>query len=252
MPVTSYGPWPTTEEQSHPPLVPRYFPGVPPVGAGAAPTGHFAPVDGPADDLSWSDDAHGPSTVELPAVTGAVDQQAATDVADRQAPPAPPPVFVDASGRRQRRIRRLGAVLAVPAGGYLVLLGSTLLGGPTVNAPFLPLPQPPAPTAPASAATPSEAPSDPPEAADRPSAPPAVAPAARRTDTGSAGDHRPQANGAPSPGGSGTGTPGAADTGSPDPVTVPTSAPKPTPAAPSGRGRPTTPPGNSGNKPVKP
>ncbi len=64
------------------------------------------------------------------------------------------PVFVDSSGRRQRRVRRLGLLLAVPAAGYLCLLVSTVLGGPTVSAPFLPLPQPPA-AAPA-APTPSD------------------------------------------------------------------------------------------------
>ena len=61
--------------------------------------------------------------------------------------PAPPerrvparPVFVDASGRRQRRVRRVGRVLVVPAVAYIGLLVSTLLGGPTVNSPYLPLP----------------------------------------------------------------------------------------------------------------
>ena len=39
-------------------------------------------------------------------------------------PPAPAPVFVDASGRRQRRVRRAGRILAVPAAGYLALLAS--------------------------------------------------------------------------------------------------------------------------------
>jgi len=58
----------------------------------------------------------------------------------RAAHAAPAPVFVDATGRRRRRVRRLGLALAVLAVGYLVLAISTALGGPTLNEPFLPLP----------------------------------------------------------------------------------------------------------------
>ncbi|MEY9964899.1 hypothetical protein ABIA33_002941 [Streptacidiphilus sp. MAP12-16] len=54
------------------------------------------------------------------------------------------PVFVDSSGRRQRRVRRLGRLLIVPAAAYVALLVSTLLGGPTIQSPLLPLPAPPA------------------------------------------------------------------------------------------------------------
>jgi hypothetical protein len=50
------------------------------------------------------------------------------------------PVFVDATGRRHRTIRRAGAFLAVPAVGYVVVLASSLLGGPTVDTPLIPLP----------------------------------------------------------------------------------------------------------------
>ncbi|MFE4969418.1 hypothetical protein [Streptomyces sp. NPDC056660] len=50
------------------------------------------------------------------------------------------PVFVDASGRRQRRVRRAARLLVIPAGVYVALLVSTLLGGPTLSAPFVPLP----------------------------------------------------------------------------------------------------------------
>ena len=53
------------------------------------------------------------------------------------------PVFVDSTGRRHRTIRRAGAFLAIPAGGYVVLLVSSLLGGPTVNTPLVPLPAAP-------------------------------------------------------------------------------------------------------------
>ncbi|WP_431959577.1 hypothetical protein [Actinacidiphila sp. bgisy160] len=51
------------------------------------------------------------------------------------------PVFVDASGRRQRRVRRLGLLLAVPAVAYVALLLSALLGGPGASSPYLPLPE---------------------------------------------------------------------------------------------------------------
>ena len=54
--------------------------------------------------------------------------------------PAAQPVFLDPSGRRQRRVRRLGRLLAIPAAGYVALLLSTALGGPSVDSPYLPLP----------------------------------------------------------------------------------------------------------------
>jgi hypothetical protein len=50
------------------------------------------------------------------------------------------PVFVDPTGRRQRTIRRAGAFLVLPAAGYVVLLISSLLGGPSVNTPLIPVP----------------------------------------------------------------------------------------------------------------
>ncbi|MGW7523345.1 hypothetical protein [Streptomyces sp. NPDC054783] len=50
------------------------------------------------------------------------------------------PVFVDSSGRRQRRVLRAAWLLMIPAGGYVALLISTLLGGPSVSAPFVPQP----------------------------------------------------------------------------------------------------------------
>jgi hypothetical protein len=53
------------------------------------------------------------------------------------------PVFVDSTGRRHRTIRRAGAFLAIPAVGYVVLLVSSVLGGPTVNTPLVPPPPPP-------------------------------------------------------------------------------------------------------------
>jgi hypothetical protein len=69
-------------------------------------------------------------------------------VCDTAVPPVPGPetssseaarpVFVDSSGRRQRRVVRAARLLVIPAGGYVALLISTLLGGPTVSSPFVP------------------------------------------------------------------------------------------------------------------
>jgi hypothetical protein len=69
------------------------------------------------------------SPAPLPAPGGAARRRAAR------------PVFVDASGRRQRRVRRLGLLLAVPAACYIAVLLSAVLGGPRVDASFLPLPK---------------------------------------------------------------------------------------------------------------
>ncbi|MEU6012182.1 hypothetical protein [Streptomyces sp. NPDC047453] len=48
------------------------------------------------------------------------------------------PVFVDSSGRRQRRVLRAARLLVIPAGGYIALLISTVVGGPSLSAPFVP------------------------------------------------------------------------------------------------------------------
>ncbi|MFE0509138.1 hypothetical protein [Streptomyces sp. NPDC058964] len=50
------------------------------------------------------------------------------------------PVFVDSSGRRQRRVLRAARLLVIPAGGYVALLISAVLGGPSLSAPFVPQP----------------------------------------------------------------------------------------------------------------
>ncbi|WP_030462845.1 hypothetical protein [Kitasatospora sp. NRRL B-11411] len=156
-----------------------------------------------------------------------------TPTAARPADPAAP-VFVDASGRRQRRSRRIGWLLAVPAAGYLALVASSALGGPTLGAPFLPRPAAPAapgtPTATAPSAStgpmadgrPTPGPDRTAVAATRPAqapaAPAAASSAARSTATATA----------PAPG--------------------PTAAPTPGPTA--SHGRPTTAPSNS-RKPTK-
>lgn len=67
------------------------------------------------------------------------------------------PVFVDASGRRLRRVKLIGLGALGLVAGYLILLTVAIIGGPNVAAPFLPLPAAPAarvlpssPSAPAS------------------------------------------------------------------------------------------------------
>ncbi|GGW77305.1 hypothetical protein [Streptomyces lomondensis] len=49
------------------------------------------------------------------------------------------PVFVDESGRRSRRLRRIGMVVALACGVYAVVIVATLLSGNS-NAPWLPVP----------------------------------------------------------------------------------------------------------------
>ncbi|MGW4892633.1 hypothetical protein ACWEQL_10260 [Kitasatospora sp. NPDC004240] len=229
------------------PSAPLAWPGPDTVPAYSAGTGSWGPAGETLADATATlpvTDAHAEAFDAAYAEAGgwypgadAPDVPAA-DAGPEEADTAPP-VFVDSSGRRQRRVRRLGLVLAVPAAGYLVLLASTVLGGPTVSAPFLPLPQP-APSAPAPEA-PAPLPgitgtAGPDSAQDEPAAPAAT--------------HRPdQAQaGAPSP---------AATTARPTQAGPPTAVPTPGNGngngnATPGHGRPTDPPGNSGNKPTKP
>jgi hypothetical protein len=50
------------------------------------------------------------------------------------------PVLVESSGRRRRRVPRAARLLLIPAGGYVALLISTMLGGPGIGSPFGPQP----------------------------------------------------------------------------------------------------------------
>ncbi|MEV4556674.1 hypothetical protein AB0K51_06720 [Kitasatospora sp. NPDC049285] len=148
--------------------------------------------------------------------------------ADRDPAVAPPPVFVDGSGQRQRRVRRVGRLLAVPAVGYLALLVSSMLGGPSISAPFLP--QGPAhavstaPVPEASASAPAVTTGGP-----APGRSAAVGPAARPTATAAHG------SGEPTPAASGT-------------TAVPTTTPPPTATAAPGHGKPTAPPSHRPTK----
>ncbi|MGR4881353.1 hypothetical protein ACIPUC_18375 [Streptomyces sp. LARHCF249] len=162
-------------------------------------------------------------TLELPRVRAASPSTAGAA--------EPSPVFVDSSGRRQRRVRRLGWLLVVPAAGYVVLVLSSLFGGPTLKSPFLPAPR-------SADAAPSKAP------AAEPGSPSASA-APRRTPAA------PAASQAPAP----PAPASQATTGSGAPTAAPTPpAPNGNGASPgsgsAGQGKPTARPGQGGGKPT--
>ena len=54
------------------------------------------------------------------------------------------PVFVDETGRRSRRYRRIGAAVGLLCAGYAVVMAATLVSGNS-SAPWLPVPDPNAP-----------------------------------------------------------------------------------------------------------
>ncbi|WP_410789176.1 hypothetical protein [Kribbella sp. C-35] len=160
------------------------------------------------------------------------------------------PVFLDSTGRRRRTIRRTGAFLAVPTVGYLVLMASSLLGGPRMDTPLIPLPE---------AAKPKH----------RPTAPPAeiAIETPRPTNTsGTPGDEPSSTAQTPSttPTGGPTSSPTTVPTSIPPvtpvppPTVVPTTAPTTTTTTPPGRtNSPTTAPtptatATHGNKPTTP
>ncbi|MBB6402796.1 hypothetical protein [Arthrobacter sp. AZCC_0090] len=101
-----------------------------------------------------------------------------------QPAPAHGPVFVDASGRRLRRVKLVGLGALGLVAGYVVLLLVALFGGPNVAAPFLPLPAAPKAAAPVAPEV-GEVPSPPSNAAGLPSSdsrlPVPLAPAAFET-----------------------------------------------------------------------
>lgn len=148
----------------------------------------------------------------------------------------PAPVFVDSSGRRQRRVRRFGRLLVVPAVGYVILLVSTLLGGPTVQSPFLPSAQAPHP----SVSSPPAAPT---------TAPPTVE---AQASTGPAPARSAAPAGAAVPARAAT-SPGAATAGaSAAPASTAPGTGESVPASAAGHGKPTSAPGRSGKPTAKP
>ncbi|MCZ7459983.1 hypothetical protein [Streptomyces sp. WMMC940] len=145
------------------------------------------------------------------------------------------PVFVDESGRRSKKFRRIGWVLALVCAGYAVTLVVALIGGNS-NAPSLLIPGPADDKADTAEETPgpSEAPSAPAGAevvagVPSPSGSPADVP---RQPAGSAGEPGGDRSGSPSgASGSGAATTGGAGTGGA------TTDPKPTVStAPGGTG----------------
>ncbi|MFF5649929.1 hypothetical protein ACFY8N_16040 [Streptomyces collinus] len=100
--------------------------------AGAEPSGDTPDADGQTHDPHEV-------TVQLDAVQlgdgflrQAKEGPGAEAAADR-------PVFVDESGRRSRRYRRIGMAVALACGAYAVVIVATLLSGNS-NAPWLPVP----------------------------------------------------------------------------------------------------------------
>lgn len=156
--------------------------------------------------------------------------------------PARKPVFVDSSGHRHRKIRRLGLVVAIPVVGYLVLLASSVLGGPQVDTPLIPLPEA-AKQQPAPRVKTTQQPVQTPEPGD-PTSDSTVRPVTGESIT-------PSPTGLPSsgptPSATATPTAGSSATQTTSPTTRPTVAPGGTPA----NSKPTQPPGRT-NSPGKP
>jgi len=126
-------------------------------------------------------------------------------------------------------LRLAGAILVVPAVGYVALLFSTVLGGPTIQSPLLPLPAPP----PAAAVQ-----------ARQPQPVPASGPTRPVADRVSAA----QQPGALTPTTAGP-LPAVTPTPSATPLTLPMTAPSPSPTA---NGRTTLSPAPTRTAPGKP
>ncbi|MEU6601579.1 hypothetical protein [Streptomyces flaveolus] len=100
-------------------------------GAGDSPAPSPAPTPAPALASTPHDE-----TIQLDDVRlGAVGAEPAV----RDPRGSDGPVFVDESGRRSRRFRRLGVAVAVACAGYAAVIVATLLSGNSA-APWLPVP----------------------------------------------------------------------------------------------------------------
>ncbi|MEV0284000.1 MULTISPECIES: hypothetical protein [unclassified Kribbella] len=152
-----------------------------------------------------------------------------------KSPSARRPVFLDSTGRRHRAIRRAGAVLAVPAAGYLILVVSSVLGGPSLDTPLVPLPEAAKPAPKKPAVTP--------------------APAAVQSVHPSEAAVTPDSTSTPTP--SGTPQPSSTPTVLPTPTITPSTRATASPTTPPGKptahvsNKPTTPPGRT-KSPSKP
>ncbi|WDV52060.1 hypothetical protein PV963_17590 [Streptomyces coeruleorubidus] len=167
------------------------------------------------------------------------------------------PVFVDESGRRSRRLRRIGIAIALACGVYAVVIVATVLSGNS-NAPWLPVPgqqegrpagqvdTPPQPTesAPAvdtGATAPGSAPTTDEATAPAPG-PSAVEPAASASPGRSGATARPSPTATPNEPAPGKGVTDPTPTEPADPPTTPATDPTPTveptpePTEPTGAG----------------
>ncbi|MFJ8361457.1 hypothetical protein [Streptomyces sp. NPDC093984] len=133
---TQLGPW-THPGGDHNATGPDpYATGTPSYAAG---TQRYATGPAPAPAPAAWDSPHGDVLTVPPPEPDTPGHVPAPDAADSE---SVQPVFVDASGRRQRRVLRAARLLLIPAGGYVALLISAALGGPTLNTPFVPQPDP--------------------------------------------------------------------------------------------------------------
>ncbi|MFC5217515.1 hypothetical protein [Streptomyces coerulescens] len=156
------------------------------------------------------------------------------------------PVFVDESGRRSRRFRRIGMAVGLACAVYAVVIVATLLSGNS-DAPWLPVENPkenpagkvdtpplPAESAPQPSATGSVSPGTSPTAGTDATASPgadASAPGASATAENPAASADPKPSATKS-----TRNPGTNTTPDPDPTTEPTSDPDPDPSPTDGGG----------------
>ncbi|MFJ8631810.1 hypothetical protein [Streptomyces sp. NPDC093568] len=156
------------------------------------------------------------------------------------------PVFVDESGRRSRRFRRIGMAVGLACAVYAVVIVATLLSGNS-DAPWLPVENPgekpagqvdtpplPAESAPQPSATGSVSPGTSPTASTDAS----VSPGADGSTPGAtATSENPGTSADPKPTASKTATnPGTNPTPDPDPTSEPTSDPDPDPSPTDGGG----------------
>lgn len=106
-----------------------------------------APVRDPWDEGADNDVAEGHQhdphevTVQLDAVQfdGGVLRRMPAAAAGGAPEGSDGPVFVDESGRRSRRYRRIGLAVGLACAGYAVVIGATLMSGNS-DAPWLPVP----------------------------------------------------------------------------------------------------------------
>ncbi|MEV7077164.1 hypothetical protein AB0N88_01215 [Streptomyces sp. NPDC093516] len=131
-------PWQEPEEAGPGTSGPASAPGSASAAGSAPAPGSAAGTDARSEAGEHSHDPH-EVTVQLDAVQlgdGFVRQ---VKEGPGVAPAADRPVFVDESGRRSRRFRRIGMAVALACGIYAVVIVATLMSGNS-NAPWLPVP----------------------------------------------------------------------------------------------------------------